>query len=254
MRAVLEQKPLLGVVQEKDQSEGPQRRLLRGYLHKTSNGLCGIKGYASLIAETGIQEDSSVRWARKIIIEVERMEAIFRSVGDLSHPRNAHECSSDLVETLENAAQRATLRHPGLEIETGNIPNGDLLLPAADLGMILDEILNNSAESSDPDQDTVRICIGGTVGDLERVILTIEDDGPGIEKNLMRHVADPFVTTRDGHLGIGLTRIETILDMYGLAWDLVSEQGFGTTITLEVGILAGWMPDGNLMKRKAGNG
>ena len=254
MRTLLESGPAMETGEGPEETGGPQRRLLRGYLHKTSNGLCGIKGYASLIAEGGIQEESSVRWAKKIICEVERMEEIFRSVGDLSHTKSSHEATSGIREILEEAVIRSKKRHAKLEIETGFIPVAELLLPAADLGMILDEILANSAESCEPDRARLGVLIRGSVVNRNRVALTIEDNGPGIEKCLLRQVADPFVTTREGHLGIGLTRIETLLDMYGLAWELTSEPGFGTTVTVEVGRFAGWMPERNLMKGNAANG
>ncbi len=60
------------------------RKLLNGYLHKTSNSLCGIKGYASLIAEPETSIEQAMQWARKIVNEVERMEAIYHSVGILA--------------------------------------------------------------------------------------------------------------------------------------------------------------------------
>ncbi len=51
-------------------------KLLRAYLHKTSNSMCGIKGYASLIAKGESAEGSTGRWARKILAEIQQMEEI----------------------------------------------------------------------------------------------------------------------------------------------------------------------------------
>ena len=61
-------------------------RLLRGYLHKSSNSLCGIKGYASLIAGGTVKTGRTTTWARKIIAEVERLEDIYHSVRDMAFP------------------------------------------------------------------------------------------------------------------------------------------------------------------------
>ena len=119
---------------------------------------------------------------------------------------------------------------------------------------IMAEILANCAESRDSAETPVQVRISGWVGNRDRVSLAIDDDGPGIKGDLLKQVANPFVTTRDGHLGIGLTRVETLLEMYGLSWELSSELGLGTSLTLEVGRFAGWMPERNLMKRKVGNG
>ena len=67
-----------------------------------------------------------------------------------------------------------------------------------------------------------------------RLALRLRDDGPGIGAELLPQACDPFVTTKDGHLGVGLTRVQTLLEMYGLAWTLSSLPGKGTTATLEV--------------------
>jgi signal transduction histidine kinase len=254
MTAILEQKIRTEATQHAEFTEGPQRRLLRGYLHKTSNGLCGIKGYASLIAAADISEESSVRWAKKIIHEVERMEEIFRSVGDLSHPTASDDVAAGIADVVAGAMVRGQVRHAGLTVDIGCIPAGELIIPAADLGMILDEILANCAESADQRPEGVHVRIRGMVGHRDRVSLIIEDDGPGMDEALLRQAAEPFVTTREGHLGIGLTRIETLLDMYGLAWELTSEPDFGTTFTVEVGEFAGWISSSEQSNRKAGNG
>lgn len=254
MHSVAEQKPQSGMAPAVDCSEGPQRKLLRGYLHKTSNGLCGIKGYASLIAEAALAQECSVRWAKKIIHEVERMEEIFRSVGDLSRPAAAESSISGLADVLNAAVDRSLDAHCGLRVDRGCVPTGDLILPAADLGMILDEILANCAESAPQRPGGVHVRVRGMVGPSERISLIIEDDGPGMEKGFLEQAVEPFVTTRDGHMGIGLTRIETLLDMYGLSWDLTSEPGYGTTFTLEVAEFAGWISGSEQTHRKAGNG
>lgn len=246
MRAVLERP--VPVIETKS-ADGPQQRLLRGYLHKTSNGLCGIKGYASLIAERGEQSESAARWARKIIHEVERMEEIFRSVGDLSRPRSVPGLPVTLEEAISIAADTAEQRHPELTVRATPIPDGELLLPAADLGMILGELLDNAAEAG-----ARRAWISGAVDDRNRVVLAVEDDGHGFEPELLRQAADPFVTTRSGQLGIGLARVETLLDMYGLGWSLDSEAGCGATVLIEVGRYHGWLPEMTDLKRKAGNG
>ena len=74
MRAILTQEnPTLPELTE-GHDRRPDRRLLVGYLHKTSNTLCGIKGYASLIAGRESDGEQAGQWARKIIFEVERME------------------------------------------------------------------------------------------------------------------------------------------------------------------------------------
>lgn len=206
--------------------------LLRGYLHKSSNSLCGIKGYASLIAGGPVAAARTTAWARKIIAEVERLEDVYRSVREMAFPVPTP-CvdTGDLGLVLADAVDAAEARHPNLAIAPLPAIAADLLLPAGDLLQILAAVLDNCAESR-PATVGVDLCVSS--GDGGRLVLAIADDGPGMPRELLAQAIDPFVTTRPGHLGIGLARVDTILDMHGLGWGLRSAPGYGTTVSLEV--------------------
>lgn len=210
-----------------------QHRLLRGYLHKTSNSLCGIKGYASLIAERGLAAGDNSVWARKIISEVENMERLFASVGDLTGGRAASPAGADLEQAFLEAVAHLQGGLNGARLEIGALPAARLLLPAADLRQVVREILLNSSEARPGACITVSADPCGR-GNLS---LILGDDAGGIPGDLFRQVRDPFVTTKPGHLGIGLARVETIMDMHELDWALTSDPGRGTTVSLEVAAL-----------------
>jgi C4-dicarboxylate-specific signal transduction histidine kinase len=209
-------------------------RLLRSYLHKTSNSLCGIKGYAGLIAAPDQDTDKAAGWARKIIREVERMEAIYRSVQDLTAPRGNPDSGVDLPALLDDVFRVCERRCPGLQVLCGRVPRASLLLPKGDLCLVLTELLLNAVEGADGTTRPARVEVTAAAGPDGRLALRLRDDGPGIDPDLLPQACDPFVTTKDGHLGVGLTRVQTLLEMYGLAWTLTSVPGAGTTATLEV--------------------
>ncbi|MEN8005384.1 MAG: HAMP domain-containing sensor histidine kinase [Candidatus Krumholzibacteriota bacterium] len=214
--------------------ERQDRRLLVGYLHKTSNTLCGIKGYASLIADREAGAGQAGRWARKIIAEVERMEEIFRSVGDLTRGRQNPDVGVDLPGLVHDVAKEIARNGWGLDLQVGDIPAGELKLPVADLVLMLSEILNNCAESRASDSDRVSAAIHGERDRDGRVFLKVKDDGCGMDDGLLAQATSPFVTNKEGHHGVGLTRVDTLMEMYGLAWTLESQAGRGTNIRLEV--------------------
>jgi C4-dicarboxylate-specific signal transduction histidine kinase len=61
-----------------------------------------------------------------------------------------------------------------------------------------------------------------------------DSDGPGLPPSLLAHAADPFVTTKPDRLGIGLARVDTLMDMYALPWSLTNRAAGGALVTLEV--------------------
>ncbi len=215
------------------------KKLLQGYLHKTSNGLCGIKGYASLIADRENPESHTGRWASRILQEIDKMEEIYRSVGDLNMGNSHLPAHSSLEGILKDVLLYTMQNFPQLTIKKAFIPKGQLLMPGADLALVLKEILKNSAEAS----PGAEIQLGAQVEITGIVSLCLRDNGPGMDAELLKQAADPFVTTRDGHHGIGLTRVETILDMHDLAWSMSSDRGLGTTTTLEVAQALNWDPE-----------
>jgi len=209
-------------------------RLLRSYLHKTSNSLCGIKGYAGLIAAPDQDTAKAAGWAQKIIREVERMEAIYRSVQDLTAPRGNPDRGVHLPALLDDVFRVCERRCPGLQVLRGRVPAASLLLPKGDLCLVLTELLLNAVEGTDGEPRAARVEVTASTGPGGRLALRLRDDGPGIAPDLLPQAPDPFVTTKEGHLGVGLTRVQTLLEMYGLAWTLTSVPSAGTTVTLEV--------------------
>jgi C4-dicarboxylate-specific signal transduction histidine kinase len=210
------------------------RRLLRGYLHKTSNTLCGIKGYASLIAAPEHEACNSAQWAEKIISEVEKMEAIFRSVGDLTTPRQHPDVGVNLPGLLENVFAVCEEKCAGLQVLSGRMPHGEILMPRADLCLVLTELLCNASEGVAGSPEAVRVQVTAEVQPTGRIALSLRDNGPGIEADLINQITAPFLTTKNNHVGVGLTRVETLMDMYGLAWAVRSTPAAGTVVTLEV--------------------
>lgn len=235
MTAILTQENPTLPERTEDHGHRPDRRLLVGYLHKTSNTLCGIKGYASLIAGRESDGEQAGQWARKIIFEVERMEDIFRSVGDLTRGRRDPDTGVDLPLLVAETASACAEEIGGIELDLGKIPVGELGLPAADLALLLREILKNCSESAGPTSGTVRVKISGFTMSGGRIFLDIRDNGSGMCTELCGQAPGPFITTKEGHHGVGLTRVDTLMNMYGLGWSLESEEDRGTRVLLEVG-------------------
>lgn len=213
---------------------GRQRRLWRGYLHKTSNSLCGIKGYASLIAAGTPPDPRMVRYARRILAEVEEMERIYASVQEMAFPLCCQPAGENLATVLAESVGKSHHRYPDLTIRLTLKPAGALLLPARDLELAVGELLANCAESRSEAGVQVNVRITTRTGSSGRVTLGIHDDGTGLPAELLAEAANPFVTTKPGHLGIGLARVDTIMDMHDLAWSLTSQPDKGTSVVMEV--------------------
>lgn len=210
--------------------DGRQGRLMRGYLHKTSNNLCGIKGYASLIV-AGEADHQVAQWARQILAEVELMERIYRSVQEMAFAQPAEPPGGDLAAVVTAAVAAVRARRAALTVRILGGSAAPLLLPARDLQLALEELLTNAAEAAPVG---ARVTISTVAGRRGRLQLQVADDGPGLPPALLDRAADPFVTTKPGRLGIGLARVDTLMDMYALPWSLANRPGGGALVVMEV--------------------
>jgi len=65
-----------------------------------------------------------------------------------------------------------------------------------------------------------------------RVLLTVEDNGPGMDRETLRRAKDPFYTTRVRGSGLGLAIVDRLAREAGGELRLVSAKGRGTSATL----------------------
>ena len=76
-----------------------------------------------------------------------------------------------------------------------------------------------------------------TVGDVIQV--TVADDGPGISKDIMGRIFEPFYTTKElgKGTGLGLSICHGIIGDHGGQIRIESAEGEGTTFTIELPIV-----------------
>jgi signal transduction histidine kinase len=68
----------------------------------------------------------------------------------------------------------------------------------------------------------------------DRVVIEIEDTGPGIEPQLLASVFDPFFTTKEAGTGLGLSIVRKIVDQHAGDVRIESERGKGTRVVVEI--------------------
>ena len=66
----------------------------------------------------------------------------------------------------------------------------------------------------------------------DKVIITIQDTGPGISKNQLNHIFEPFYTTKSSGTGLGLYVVKQLVEKNGGKIKVSSKEGFGATFSL----------------------
>jgi len=105
--------------------------------------------------------------------------------------------------------------------------------------VILNLILNSSEALMDTAEELRTIVVRTSQEDTQKVTLSVKDNGPGIEEKVVSHLFEPFYTTKQEGLGIGLTISRFIIEEHaGQLW-AENNPDSGTTFYFTVPIAKG---------------
>jgi two-component system sensor histidine kinase KdpD len=186
---------------------------------------------ASIRATAGNLADPAVEWspgttreaAEAIDAEARRLDRLVRSVLDLSRIESGALQPDieayDVRELIAHAVSRAkpSIGPRPLAMDTGG---GDrvILVDAVLFDAILANLLDNVVDHTPPD---ARVAIGVRAGDPARVVVTVEDGGPGVGTDQLALIFDKFQTAdrqpgraRRG-MGVGLSIVRGMTEALG---------------------------------------
>jgi len=102
---------------------------------------------------------------------------------------------------------------------------------ANQLQQVLVNIILNAIQAMGPG-GLLRIKISENPEKMAQV--EISDNGPGIPEEVKSHIFDPFFTTKSEGTGLGLSVSNSIIEDHGGTITLASEQGQGTTFSINL--------------------
>ena len=205
--------------------------------HEVKNPLSGIRGAAQLLESTATAEDRSL--TRLICDETDRICALLDRIdvfSDSQRPLDRVPVNIHIVlERVKRLAQNGFAKHCNL------IENYDPSLPPVDgsldqLVQIFLNLVKNAAEAV-PDkggeivlstsyQHGVRLTLPGT-NQLTQLplVVTVQDNGPGIPDDMQARMFDAFITTKSKGSGLGLALVAKMVDDHGGIIEFDSQPG-----------------------------
>lgn len=211
-------------------------KMAAGVAHEVRNPLSSIKGFATLLGSR-FQEGSKERETATLLInEVERLN---RSITELLNyarptPLNRHEF--DAAEAIGNSLKliEGDAQELGVSLRYEIAQDCPKIYADQDrLNQVLLNLYLNSLQAMTDHGGTLSVSVqkGETPG---TVAITVQDNGSGIPANMLRHILEPYVTTRPGGTGLGLAMVHKIIDDHSGLLAIESEENKGTTVTLSL--------------------
>jgi two-component system nitrogen regulation sensor histidine kinase GlnL len=194
------------------------RALVRGLAHEIKNPLGGLRGAAQLL-ERELDDEALTEYTQIIIEEADRLQNL---VNNMLGPNRVPELKTvNIHQILERVCSLVKVEAgPSLIIDK----NYDPSIPPikGDMDQLIQSFLNilrnavNAAGTKGVIVIKTRIMRQFTIGNIRhRLVISveIEDNGPGIPKELQERIFFPMVTGGTG-MGLGLSISQTLINRH----------------------------------------
>lgn len=98
---------------------------------------------------------------------------------------------------------------------------------------VIINLVKNASESFDSEQEEKNIWISSNLDNKKRVVISVKDDGAGIEPEALTKIFIPFFTTKKNGSGIGLSLSKEIVRKHQGNISVQSTLGVGTEFVLK---------------------
>ena len=212
-----------------------------GFMHEFNNPLAIVAGRLEVLLEERKGDSALCADIEEMLKETRYMgqiagtllQALRRERGgevfEASDPKQA------LSEAVAAFLPSAKAQHVSLLEEIEEAPRVDV--PEHVIGEVVRGLLSNALkalEGSHEGMIRVRLDPYRTAG--AKVVVRIEDNGPGVPEAIRAHLFEPFITQSSGRerLGLGLFLAASLLDMYDGRIRYATRDGGGASFVIEL--------------------
>lgn len=200
--------------------------------HELRQPLTAIRGYSAALrrAAPGESPDSRIAGALDGIDESAILAEDILARAETPSRWTHIEAREESLEAIARAA--ANIAAGTADVELAIAPEADgVRVDRVHLQQVLMNLIRN-AEDAMREAGGRRITVSAVPLSDKEVEVRVSDEGPGIAENVRDRLFSPFVTTKPGGTGIGLSICRTIVEAHGGRIWLASGPGRGAVVAL----------------------
>lgn len=211
--------------------------------HEINQPLTAISNYTRLAKIAVEKQPPDTETARQAashaVAQVDRAADVVRKLRDyirLGHNEMVAQSAADLIrEAISHCRFDAHANR--VEIETRIARNLPLVVcDALQIQQVLINLIRNAAESvSASGRIDGRIVVEADLTDTDRVIVTVRDNGPGFDPDILERALAPFITTKREGLGLGLALARSTAETHG-GQLMIESTGAGAAVSFTLPI------------------
>lgn len=201
-------------------------RLTASIAHEINNPLQGVQNCLHLATRGDLKEEKKREYLDLANRELNRLMVTVQRMLDFYRPGVVDPQNVDLVALLRHVIDllQPQLKARGIRVSTGLSSKLETILA---VGSQLEQVFINlilNAYDAMPEGGELRISARPV---KEMVEILIQDTGPGVPKDMRTRIFEPFVSTKEGGTGLGLSVSYGIMAAHGGNLDLVPDRGPG---------------------------
>jgi PAS domain S-box-containing protein len=202
--------------------------------HEIRNPLAGISGFTALLLRDLESGSDARRLVEKISSGVKSLNTIVESL--LNYTRNVcpELVESDPVKIIENAIAdietEPESHNQEFEIKAGSRRLKAFLDPQL-FRLVMFNLLKNAAQAC-PSGGKVKVAMSRS--ESGSLLISVEDEGPGISTEAMDKMFVPFFTTKINGTGLGLATVRKLTELHRGRVSAQNRPGRGAVFTIEI--------------------
>lgn len=206
--------------------------------HQIRTPLATAVLYAGQLARRPLSDAQRRQFGDKLLDGLRHTENLVREMLAFSRGGSFRSVPLQIDDALETAlaalqprlrAQRARVHLSLGGAECRRIA-GNLDALAGAFSNLIDNALEHGGEG-------VGIHVDARCGEGQTLLLTFEDDGPGIDPGVLPRIFDPFFTTRERGTGLGLAVVQAVVLEHGGALRAAQAAGGGARFEMQFPLL-----------------
>ncbi|MEO7659716.1 MAG: ATP-binding protein [Pyrinomonadaceae bacterium] len=192
--------------------------LSAGIVHEVRNPLASIKGAIEILEDELGTESPRREFASLAKTEIERLDRLVGEFLRFARPAEPSRIPTDLNSIVESVSALIENQAASRKAKIVHELDRDLAQVFVDAEQIRQVILNlaiNGLQAMDNDSSAAKTLTFRTYSREGSCFLEVVDSGPGIPSENLSKIFDPFYTTKEKGIGLGLSIAHKIATQHG---------------------------------------
>jgi len=203
-----------------------------GLAHDIKNSIAGMKGALEIIHNKTDDSDSNKEVFKEILVQIDKIDQIIQDLLRYAKPKELNIRLVSFKECVDNTVKLAQMQVKNKDIQfhvNSTEKNIQTRLDADKIQEVLLNLMLNGVAAI-PEKGTITIDFSSK--DTKDLLITVSDDGIGIQKEHLSQIFHPFFTTKSQGTGLGLSICQKAIAAHSGTLEVESEEGKGTTFTI----------------------